>query len=75
MEEMFLHAWDELDDTLCLCRQLATLAVSGAWDNSKSFLTSAAAILLAGTATFAARPAAVLRPLGLGITAAFARGA
>ena len=51
MEEKFLHAWDELDDTLCLCRLLATLAVSGAWDNSKSFLTSAAAILLAATAT------------------------
>jgi hypothetical protein len=51
MEERFLHAWDELDDTLCLCRQLATLAVSGAWDNSRSFLAGAAALVLAGTAT------------------------
>jgi hypothetical protein len=51
MEEKFLHAWDELDDTLCLCRQLATLAVSGAWDNSMSILAGAAGVLLAGTAT------------------------
>lgn len=51
MEEKFLHAWDELDDTLCLCRQLATLAVSGAWDNSMSFLAGASGVLLTGTAT------------------------
>ena len=51
MEEKFLHAWDELDDTLCLCRHVATLAFGEAWDLSVSFVTSAAGVLLAGTAT------------------------
>jgi hypothetical protein len=53
MEEMFLHAWDELDDALCLCRQLATLAVTGAWDDSIAALSCASGILMAGTATLA----------------------
>ncbi len=51
MEEKFLHAWDELDDTLCLCRQLATLAVTSAWDNSLLLLGSATGVVLAGAAT------------------------
>ena len=51
MEEKFLHAWDELDDTLCLCRQLATLTVTSAWDNSLLLLGSATGVVLAGAAT------------------------
>jgi hypothetical protein len=51
MEEMFLHAWDELDDTLCLCRHVATVAISEAVGGSLSLLTSAAGVLLAGMAT------------------------
>jgi uncharacterized membrane protein len=51
MEEKFLHAWDELDETLCLCRHVATLVLADAWDLSVSFATSAAGTLLAATAT------------------------
>jgi hypothetical protein len=51
MEEKFLHAWDELDDTLCLCRHVATLVLADAWDLSVSFAASAAGMLLAATAT------------------------
>jgi hypothetical protein len=50
MEEKFLHAWDELDDTLCLCRHVATLALGEAWDVSVSFVTAASGVLLAGSA-------------------------
>jgi hypothetical protein len=53
MEERFLHAWDELDDTLCLCRQLATLGFAQLWDGSLAVFTSAAGLLVAGTATLA----------------------
>ncbi len=51
MEEKFLHAWDEVDETLCLCRHVATLVVADAWDLSVAFATSAAGVLLAGMAT------------------------
>ncbi len=51
MEEMFLHAWDELDDALCLCRQLATLAVGEALAGSTALLGSAAGLLVAGAGT------------------------
>jgi hypothetical protein len=51
MEEMFLHAWDELDDTLCLCRHVATVAVVETVGGSVALLTAAAGVLLAGTAT------------------------
>ncbi len=52
MEEKFLHAWDELDDTLCLCRHVATVVLGEAWDLSVSFLSAASGVLLAGTALF-----------------------
>ena len=50
MEEKFLHAWDELDDTLGLCRHVATLVLGEAWGVSVSFLTAASGVLLAGSA-------------------------
>lgn len=52
MEEKFLHAWDERDDTLCLCRHVATLVLGEAWDVSVSFVTAASGVLLAGSALF-----------------------
>jgi hypothetical protein len=51
MEEKFLHAWDELDEALCLCRHVATLTLGEAWGRSVSFLASASGLLVAGTAT------------------------
>ena len=52
MEEKFLHAWDELDDALCLCRHVATLVLGEAWDVSVSFVSATAGVLLAGSAMF-----------------------
>ena len=51
MEEKFLHAWDEVDETLCLCRHVATWVLADAWDLSVAIATSAAGGLLAATAT------------------------
>ena len=51
MEEKFLHAWDELDDTLWVCRHVATLTLGDAWGRSVSFVTAASGVLLAGTVT------------------------
>jgi hypothetical protein len=50
MEEKFLHAWDELDDALGLCRHVATLVLGEAWGVSVSFVTAASGLLLAGSA-------------------------
>jgi hypothetical protein len=51
MEEKFLHAWDELDDMFCLCRHVATVAVTEALGSSLSVLAPAAGGLLAGALT------------------------
>ena len=50
MEEKFLHAWDELDDALCLCRHVATGVIGEAWGASVSFVTATSGVLLAGSA-------------------------
>lgn len=52
MEEKFLHAWDELDDALGLCRHVATLVLGEAWDVSVSFVSATSGVLLAGSAMF-----------------------
>jgi hypothetical protein len=51
MEEKFLHAWDELDDWLGVCRHVATQVAGEVLAASAARLGSVAALLLAGTAT------------------------
>jgi hypothetical protein len=51
MEETFLHAWDELDDLLCLCRHVATVTAGEALGGSLSMLASVCGVFLTGAAT------------------------
>jgi hypothetical protein len=51
MEEMFLHAWDELDDMLGLCRHVATAAATEMLASSTPFIASVSGALLAGAGT------------------------
>jgi hypothetical protein len=51
VEESFLHLWDELDDLVSICRQVAVATADEVVAAAAPLIAAASAALLAGAAT------------------------